>query len=324
MIDPEIEKCVFAADLGGTNLRLAVVAPSGEILYRNSSPTPESGRRNEIVEAICGSAKELLGKTGGASLSAFGLAAAALVDHENGAVYSSPNLPSLNGCELSSEIGALLGLAVTLENDANAAAIGENWLGASKGCQNSICITIGTGIGGGIILDAKPLRGADGTAGEIGHICVEPNGHKCGCGSFGCLEQYASATAVTRMFKEVSTEIGNGLINEDPDISSRSVYDAAIAGNEAAIEVFRRIGFYLGIAVAGLINVLNPEMIVIAGGASAAWEQFIGPMQAEIQKRAFQQPAERARIVRAMLGDDAGILGAARLALDKMTNSVSH
>lgn len=325
MIDPLINNCVLAADLGGTNLRMAIVASSGEIICRNTSQTPLSRSRNDIIGAICKNAREILSRTmRGALPSSFGLAAAALVDNENGSVFSSPNLPSLDGCDLAAEISKELGLTVTLENDANAAAIGESWLGASVGCQNSICITIGTGVGGGIILGGQPLRGTDGTAGEIGHICVEPMGVLCGCGSFGCLEQYASATAVTRMFKELTSESDKGLADKNPHISSRSIYDAAITGNEAAMEVFRRVGYYLGIAAADLINILNPEMIVITGGASAAWDQFIGPLRAEIQKRAFLQPAERVRIVRAKLGDDAGILGAAFLALDKMTNYVSH
>ncbi|MBX3267848.1 MAG: ROK family protein [Acidobacteria bacterium] len=310
-----MKKMVLAADLGGTNLRMAVIGENGETKYRSRSSTPSSRRREDVVDLLVGSARECIEATrSDGTISAFGIAAPAVLDHEAGRVLVAPNLPELNDFSLASAVSGLLGIEVFLENDANAAAIGENWLGASHGFNSSICVTLGTGVGGGVIIDGKPLRGIDGTAGEIGHICVEPFGHPCGCGSVGCLEQYSSATAVVRMAKELLSEFPDSSFASGNDLSSLDVYNAAISGDPLANEVFRRFGFYLGVALGGLINVLNPEVIVIGGGASESWDVFIEPLNQEIRKRAFKRPADRVIIVKAKLGDDAGILGVAKLA----------
>src|SRR5690606_3579745 len=190
-------------DLGGTNFRVAVINADGEIRMRRSRPVPLSKHREEVVAAIVDLASECLSefKPYGRP-KAFGLAVPAVVDAVQGAIVSAPNLPELDGYRVSDKVGERLGVDVFLENDATAACIGENWKGVSQGYANVIHVTIGTGVGGGIIIGNEPMRGADGTAGEIGHICVEPNGVKCGCGSNGCVEQYASARAIVRMAKE--------------------------------------------------------------------------------------------------------------------------
>jgi glucokinase len=156
----------------------------------------------------------------------------------------------------------------------------------------------------------------DGTAGEIGHICVEPLGEPCGCGSRGCVEQYSSATAIVRLTRELENLYPKSVLLNKSRLTSLDVFDAGKQGDELALEIFRKMGFYLGIALADLVNVLNPEIIVIGGGASAGWDLFIGHVQDQITKRAFDEPAKRAKLVRAQLGDDAGILGAAKLAFD--------
>ena len=222
----------------------------------------------------------------------------------DGVLTKLPNLPSLNGMNLKAALTDRFSLPVTLENGATAAAIGENWLGASKGVDDSILITLGTGVGGGVIINGEPHRGKDGTADEIGHICVEPDGHPCGCGSHGCVKQYACATAIVRMAKESGLEITTSL----------EVYESAQRGDEIARSVFQKMGRYLGITLAGLVNTLNPEMIVLGGGVAAGMDAFIEPLKAEILARAFREPAERAKIVRSELGDNAGFLGAARSA----------
>ena len=307
---------VLAADLGGTNIRVAAVDPAGSILYQSRSATPETRTREPIVQTIAELARECITEAGnGRQPAAFGLAAAALVNSSEGRVFSSPNLPDLDGFPLAGAVSDAAGVSVILENDATAAAIGEAWLGASRNVGSSICITLGTGVGGGIILDGRPLRGIDGTAAEIGHICVEPRGVSCGCGSFGCLEQYASATAITRMADELAEGFPLSVLSGDRSPSSRAVFDAGIGGDELALEVFRRAGFYLGTAIAGLVNVLNPEMIVIAGGAAAGWELLAGTVRQTMMEKAFQRPAERVKLVPAELGDNAGILGAAQVAL---------
>lgn len=314
-----MDELVLAGDLGGTNLRIAAVDAAGTVLYRAEAETPRHPNGGKVVDAAVDLAMECRGAIGrDRDIKGFGFAIPAIIQFDQGKIFSSPNLPELNGFDLSAELADKLGLKVTLENDATAAAIGEHWLGASRGFDSSICVTLGTGVGGGIILNGQPLRGLDGTAGEIGHICVEPLGAACGCGSFGCLEQYSSASAITRMAEELKSEFPESGLAKIDAFDALTVYELGIAGDRLGIEVFRRAGVYLGIALSGLINVLNPEVIVLGGGAAEGWDLFIGHVRAEIRKRAFQQPAERARIVRAALGGDAGIVGAARLAFGKV------
>ena len=310
---------VLAADLGGTNLRMAAVNSDGDLLYRTSTETPRSSDHEELLAAIDISVRECRAAVSGDyEVAAFAIAAAAVIDFDKGSIRNSPNMPELDGLDFSAALAGKIDLPLTVENDATAAAIGENWLGASRGVASSIFVTLGTGVGGGIILSNIPLRGIDGTAGEIGHVCVEPLGVDCGCGSVGCLEQYCSATAIARMAREIRNQYPDSLIEDKAGITSLDVFNAGKAGDKLALEVFRRMGLYLGIALGGLINVLNPEVIVIGGGVAAGWELFIDHLRKEVKDRAFHQPAERAKIIRAQLGDDAGILGAARLAFIKL------
>jgi glucokinase len=179
-------------------------------------------------------------------------------------------------------------------------------------------VTLGTGIGGGIIIDGKILRGIDGTAGEIGHICVEPRGEPCGCGSRGCVEQYASANAIVRLTRALENQYAGSILNNKKGITSLDVYEAGKAGDELALEVFRQMGFYLGVVIADLLNLLNPEAIVIGGGAAAGWDLFMSHVNEQIRKAAYRETVERVKILRAELGDDAGIVGAAYLAFEKL------
>lgn len=310
---------VLAADVGGTNLRIAAVTSDGSIVCQVTEPTPQTGAADDVTDAISRVAESCVADSRtGTRPAAFGLALAALVSVREGRALSSPNLPELNGLFLANTLSERLDLPVVLENDATAAAIGEYWLGSSNGVENSVFVTIGTGIGGGLILDGRVYRGVDGTAGEIGHICVEPDGVSCGCGSHGCVEQYASATAMVRIAEELARQNAGSPLSARARFTSKDVYDAAVAGDAVALGTFRTMGRYLGIALAGLVDVLNPELIVIGGGAAAGWDFFIEHVRSEIQTRAFRDPATRVQIVRASLGEAAGILGAARVALDSV------
>jgi glucokinase len=310
-----MKKIVLATDLGGTNLRMAAIAEDGEILYRTKHRTPRTEIADEIVSAISEAAQECLKVVENkGDVKALAAAVPGIVNADEGIIYKAPNLAALDGLRISNALTEKLNLPCFLENDANAAAVGENWLGASRGFANSICVTLGTGVGGGIIIDGKVLRGVDGTAAEIGHICVEPFGVPCGCGSRGCLEQYASATAIVRLTRELSSQYPKSVLRDKMNLTSLEIYEAGKEGDELALEVFRKQGFYLGIALAGLINVLNPEVIVIGGGAAAGWDLFISQTKIQIEERAYREPAERAKLVQAECGDDAGILGVARLA----------
>lgn len=306
----------MAGDLGGTNLRIAAVDASGRLLFRVEADTPRHTDESRIVETAVTLAKQCRENLDAEPL-ALGFAIPAVIAADGERIFSSPNLPELDGKDLARSLEQKLGVAVILENDANAAAIGERWLGASREYGSSICVTLGTGVGGGIIMDGKPLRGPDGTAGEIGHICVEPLGPPCGCGSNGCLEQFSSANAIVRMANELKADYPDSKLATDGDFDALSVFRLGTEGDPLCVEVFRKAGRYLGITLGGLINVLNPEVIIIGGGAAEGWDLFIDATRAEIEKRAFREPAERARIVRASLGSDAGIVGAAYLAFIK-------
>lgn len=301
-----MNKIVLAVDLGGTNIRMAAVTASGEILHLARGKTPANVTPAElldITEYLAAECRKTIG--GGRGIGGIGFAAPAPAAKDcEGVLTKLPNIPSLNGMNLAAELGQRFSLPVTLENDATAAAIGEHWLGAARSVRNSIMITLGTGVGGGLIIENEPYRGVDGTAGEIGHIAVEPDGYPCGCGSRGCLEQYASATAIVRSANEAGLSLA----------SSRDIFASAEGGDPVAQAVFNTMARYLGIALAGLTNTFNPELVVIGGGVAAGWTSFIEPLRTEIRARAFDAPAKRAVLVRSILGDNAGLLGVARSA----------
>ena len=304
---------IFAADLGGTHLRAATVDRKGKIQSRFKQKTPQDNDPKAIVEAIVKAVREC----GDAEISAVSLVVPGTVNVEEGAVVKAPNLPCLDGFHLATALSNQLDLPVIVENDANAAAVGEMWQGAAVGCKTIICITLGTGVGGGIILDGKLWRGVDGAAAEIGHMCVDPfGGVACPCGSRGCLEVFASATAIVRMTREASPRYPESVLQgKEEDRTASMIFEAGKQGDELALEIFRRMGVYLGIGLANLINILNPEMIVIGGGVVNGWDLFEKHMHQQVEERAFPLLAARVKIVRAKCGDDAGLLGAARLAL---------
>jgi glucokinase len=303
-----MQSYVLAADLGGTNLRMAAVSEKGAILSHALMPTPDAVSSSQLGGLLDQLAEECRdGIKGVGQLSAVGMGVPAPVPANfDGILTKLPNIRTLQGTDLGLLLKEVFNVPFHIENDATAAAIGEHWLGATREIDSSICVTLGTGIGGGLILNGQPLRGRDGSGGEMGHICVEPEGHPCGCGSRGCVEQYASATAITRIANE------KGLFTND----AREVYTAFRKGDSRAVETFSTMARYLGIMLAGLVNTINPERIVLVGGVTAAWDAFAADLEAEIANRAYEAPALRAKLVRGVLGDNAGILGAARGAID--------
>lgn len=314
-MDKEI---VLAADLGGTNLRMAAIDSQGNILYRAKRETPRGEHAGEIVRAIVESANECRASCADSEINVVCVAVPGTVDVREGIIIKAPNLPALNDFRMVDALERELGVKAVLENDATSAAVGENWLGASKCFASSIFVTLGTGVGGGIIVDGKIVRGASGSAGEIGHICVEALGEPCRCGSSGCVEQYSSASAIVRIAKKLLSKYPQSILKNTAQLKAFEVFQAGTNGDALALEVFRQMGFYLGVALTTLLNVLNPEIIVIGGGASAGWDLFMPKVRETIRQRAYGGPAEEAKIVRGTLGDDAGILGAARLAFDSV------
>src|SRR6185295_1622485 len=301
--DKTDRKLIFAADLGGTHLRAATVDQQGRIHARFKQNTPQVADANAIVDAIVSAVHEF---QKAAEISAVSLVVPGTVKVEEGAVVKAPNLPCLDGFRLAAALTEQLHLPATLENDANAAAVGEMWQGAAVGCKTIICVTLGTGVGGGIILAGELWRGVDGAAAEIGHMCVDPfGGVACTCGSRGCLEVFAAATAIVRMTREASPRYPESRLHGRGSLSAESIFEAGLQGDELALAIFRLMGVYLGIGLANLINILNPEMIVIGGGVVNGWDLFEKHMHHQVEERAFPLLAARVKIVRAKCGDDA-------------------
>jgi glucokinase len=331
----------IGVDLGGTNLRIAAVDREGKVLEKVTLGTKVGLGPDHVISEMCDTIHRLLvqHKDAGKFLGA-GIGVPGIIDMQTGTVRKSANLPRWEEYPVRTEIERRLGARVILDNDANVAALGEKWMGAARDVANMAMVTLGTGIGGGIVLDGKIWHGKHGMAGEFGHMTVEPDGVPCGCGGRGCAERYASATAVVRMAREaIATGDSPGLVKAtgcDTDFSAQSIYNLAVQGNEDARRIFCRFGRYLGIMMADIVNVLNLDMYVIGGGVASAWNAFAPTMFEEMRERslvyAATAPAETSAtepgdeqanpetnrktiITRALLGSDAGLYGAARAPL---------
>ena len=308
----EVGSVVIGVDLGGTNLRTALVNQNGEVADKVKEPTRASDGHAKVVRKLIENilAQQDSALRNGFKVAAVGVGAPGVIHARTGVVIKSPNFPDWNNLPLKKELESALALPVSIENDANAAALGEQWRGAGRGITSMILLTLGTGVGGGIVLDGRIWPGADGMAGEIGHMTILPDGRRCGCGNTGCLEMYASSRGIVMTYQERSSR--------STAITSEEIYRAARDGDALSGDVMKDMGRLLGIGIANLINIFNPEMIVIGGGVKDAWPLFIESTRAEIRKRAFEYPAARTQIVPSLLGDDAGMIGAAALAFQKL------
>lgn len=294
----------IGVDLGGTNLRVAAIDSAGEVLDRISVALDYTSGPERVIAAIEDAVKRVRSRVSISGLRGVGIGVPGFIDIETGVIVGSANLPGFQGFPVRDKIQAALRTPIILENDANAAALGEMWLGAGKDVKDLILITLGTGIGGGIIVDGKVVHGFLGMAGEIGHMTVFPDGNPCGCGNCGCLEKHASATAIAAMGRMM--HFGN-------DVTAEKVYALALDGNERAKLVFWSVGKALGIALANLINLFNFPLYLLSGGPLPAWDMFAPTMFEEVQKRSFTFTRGGTRIERALLGADAGLFGAAYL-----------
>ena len=319
--NPSSDSLVFAVDLGGTHLRAALVDDAGRILNQLKQETPKGDSALCIVNALVNAAQQW--ESDKLPVVAASIMVPGAVDCKKAVVLQAPNLPSLVNFELKAELERRLGWPAFIENDANAAAVGEMWMGAARGCCDVISVTLGTGVGGGVILDGKLWRGSHGSAGEIGHTTVDPfSGLKCKCGNTGCLELFASATAIVRMTRENLASVEPGFPDSElksEELTAAKVYEAGRNGDELALAVFKRFGMYLGIGLANLINLIDPQIIVISGGAVNGWDLFAPEMYRQVEERAFRTTAQQVKIARAECGDNAGLLGAARLARTGLT-----
>jgi glucokinase len=296
-------------DLGGTNLRAAAVDRTGKVLDKISGSTNFTEGREAVLSDIVAAIEAMRQRHGAAGLAGIGVGVPGFIRMKEGIIFTSPNLPYLEGFPFRDEIRRRLGAAAILENDANSAALGEKWIGAGRDTNDLVLLTLGTGIGGGIISCGRVLRGFVGMAGELGHITVVPNGNPCGCGNQGCLEKHASATAVTAMAR---------LLHLGENLSSKDVYDLAKQPGEAgekARTIWRIMGESLGAGLATLVNTFNFPLYLLSGGMLPAWEFFSPHMFRVLEQRSatYRATKSETRIAQATLGNEAGLFGAAYL-----------
>ena len=306
----------IGVDVGGTNLRFALVADDGSVLRRERRQTKiELGRASFFTRLLDGIAMMRSGAQKlGIGVRAVGIGVPGLIDN-SGMVLSSVNLQAIEGANITEAVQSVSGLPVITVNDANAAAYGENTHGAGRAFQSLLLLTLGTGVGSGLILNGSLWTGIDGVAAEYGHATVESQGLLCACGNRGCLEQYASATALVKAAERaLKSEPGGALSGHYGGLTAERIAAAALEGDRLALFLYETAGRYLGIAAATIANLLNLEAIILGGGVAGSFELLAEPMQLEMMSRAFPVPGRRLAIVKGELGDDAGILGAAALA----------
>jgi len=294
----------IGVDLGGTNLRAAAIDANGAMIDKISGSTHLKAGRDAVVDDMVNAIATLRGRLGERKLAGVGVGVPGFILMDKGVIVGSNNLPQFEGYPVRDEIERRLGAKVILENDANAAAMGEKWIGAGAAVEDLVLLTLGTGVGGGIISRGRVLEGSVGMAGEIGHITVSPNGNPCGCGNTGCLEKHASATAIGAMAR---------LMGLGAELTSEEVYKLAVGGDVRAKAIFKSMGEHLGIAIATLINIFNFPLYLLSGGPLPAWDFFAPAMMAEIERRSFTYRHSPTRVERATLGNEAGLYGAAYL-----------
>jgi glucokinase len=300
---------VIGVDLGGSQIRMAIVTLKGERSGKILSVPVTDRDLKTVLALLIDSIRKL--PSGGARPLAIGIGIPGFIRMEESRIYRSPNFPGWRNVPIRNLLEAKLKFPVWVENDANAAAFGESWVGCGKNAKSLLYLGLGTGVGGGVILDRRVWHGREGLAGELGHVTVDPNGPVCGCGNQGCLESYASATAVVRSYIEKTGRAR-------PDLTAQDIGALARHGNPKACAVFVELGRALGIAIADLLNIFDPDRIAIGGGVAAAWPLFHKPMMDEISRRAIRPVQLGERIKRGLLKNEAGIIGAAGLAFRQL------
>ena len=313
---------ILGVDLGGTKILTAVANSQGKMLSRDHSITPAQKGHKAVIHSILESAHRALGRADVAII-VIGVGAPGLLNPETGILFTSPNLPGWRDVPLRDIIQEKLGKKTFLINDANAAALGEFYFGAARGARNFIYITISTGIGGGIVIDGKIYSGAIGAAGEVGHMTVDDDGPICNCGNRGCWEMLASGTALAkearhRIKEGVKTSILEYAEGDVEKVTAQVIQSAAEQGDSLAKELIGRTGYYVGVGLANLINIFNPELIVIGGGLSNIGDMLFEPAFKVAGERAYKEAFQAVRFASAELGRNSGVLGAAAFALQEM------
>jgi glucokinase len=304
-----------AIDLGGTNVRAIVAGLDGKISGDDRRPSRASDGLDATIETLLASLAQACEEAGveASALRGLGIATPGWVDTERGIVPAAPQLVGWRDVPLVAMLQESLGLTVRLENDANAAALGENVFGAGRGTRHMLYITVSTGVGAGIIADGRLYGGAKGSAGEIGHTIVDPDGPPCGCGNKGCLESLSSGTAIARRAAQAVDRGDSAALaairEREGRLGARLVADAAREGDAASIAIYEEAGYFLGIALANAVNLLSPEAIVLGGGVMQAKDLFLPRAEETMRDRALDEPLKYMRLAEAELGDRAGVMG---------------
>lgn len=299
---------IVGIDLGGTRLKAGLVDADGQVTSPLVAPSQVRSGYDEVLARLAQVVRDI-GSSSPSPVAGVGLAVAGLMDGTRRQVIAAPNCPALVGRTIADDLSQAVGLPVAMDNDANALAWGEGGWGAARGVRHFITITLGTGVGGAVVCEGRLLRGVDGGGTELGHIPISYAGPRCGCGARGCLEAYVGKRGLNQHLARHMPELaGKGL---------RELHRRAEGGDHRAAEVFAYLGRRVGVALGGLVNVLNPEMVVIGGGVAQAGDWVLEPLRAELRRRAFPRYIERLKVVRASLGDWGGVVGIAGLARDE-------
>lgn len=309
------KQCAIGIDLGGTNLRVALVSDEGEIIRKIKRPSSD-----RIVASILESIDEI----GQVGVLGIGLGIAGLIDRKNNRVFASPNLRAIEGIDIVAEIRKRFDVPVFIENDANAAALGEKIGGAGRGFDNFVLLTLGTGIGGGMIYKGKLVE----LSGEIGHMSINADAEKCPCGNIGCLENYASARAMVSKAVTLLEKGAESLLKECCKgsiykITPEDIYRTALEGDMLSREILRDAGKHLGVGLANIINIFSPEAIILAGGLIGAWNIYVHEAIKEASRRAYKDLFDSVKIIPSSLSDNAGIIGAACLVFNGLSREVT-
>ena len=306
-----MERKFLGIDIGGTNLRGKIISESGDKLEERKTRSEAHMGISKLMENLAG----FIEGFAGGKISAIGIGVPGIVDRRNGMLVQAPNIANTRNFPFAADLSDRIGTAMPffIENDASCAALGEYRAGAGRGSNSMVMITLGTGFGGGIILDGKLWSGEDGFAGEVGHMTIDPSGPLCACGARGCVETYVSQVAIKRIVCE-HAELREKLSGIEESTLPEHLAELALKKNRAAISVWNDFGTNLGVGISILANVLDIKTVVVGGGLSGAWELFIEKTLEEAKRRYLGSATRRLRIKRAILGNDSGVLGACYVA----------
>ncbi|MGQ9631224.1 MAG: ROK family protein [bacterium] len=322
MLGERGKRFAIGIDLGGTNIKMGVVDDRGKILETLHRPTEEEKGGESLIRKLIDASQELISRSGldVDEFLAIGMGSPGFIDAERGVVADCPGkIPGWTGMDIRGRLGGALGLPLFVDNDVKVIALGEGWMGAGRGSSNFACIALGTGVGGGILIDGRIYQGSFHGSATLGHIIVNPQGPRCLCGNYGCLECYASgpaiaASAIDHIMRGAESSIEDMVGGDISKVTAEIVFKAAEDGDEVALEIVNRAAQYLAVAIITIFHTLDPEMVILGGKVAKSERLLVEPVREMVRRRVWAVPGKEIKIVPSQLGDDAGILGAAALA----------